>query len=155
MKYYTLITFSLMLSACGGGESNSSIKTESAIQTPTTSTATETTGTDISAETMVDLMIEPEFDLSSKMELSVDVDLNMGDSRAYVNICLKGDDNRADYSQCLLRAPLKQSKLLSSVMLANNAIQLVAEVWFYDSQNEPLRFYWQYDDRQPSVFSIR
>jgi len=45
--------------------------------------------------------------------------------------------------------------LLSSVMLANNAIQLVAEVWFYDSQNEPLRFYWQYDDRQPSVFSIR
>ncbi|MCP4588060.1 hypothetical protein [Pseudoalteromonas sp.] len=157
MKYYTLITFSLMLSACGGGESNSSIKTESAIQTPTTSTATETTGTDISAETetMADLMIEPEFDLSSKMELSVDVDLNMGDSRAYVNICLKGDDNRADYSQCLLRAPLKQSKLLSSVMLANNAIQLVAEVWFYDSQNEPLRFYWQYDDRQPSVFSIR
>lgn len=160
MKLYTVLIISLILSACGGGESGSSTEDVSTIvsQTPTTSTTppektpTETSG---ETETMADLTIAPEFDLSSKTELSVDVDLNMADSRAYLNICLKGDDNKADYNQCLLRAPLKQSKLTSTVMLANSALELVAEVWFYDSQNEPLRFYWQHEEGQSAVFTIR
>ncbi|MEQ3440117.1 hypothetical protein ABMY47_02830 [Pseudoalteromonas sp. BZP1] len=40
-------------------------------------------------------------------------------------------------------------------MLANSALELVAEVWFYDSQNESLRFEWQYDGEQSAVFTIR
>ncbi len=150
-----------MLSACGGGgEGSTSAKAESTTvtQTPTTSTPPpETTPPETSTDpvTMVDLTIAPEFDLSSKIELSVDVDLNMGDSRAYLNICLKGDDNKADYNQCLLRSPLKQSKLTATVMLANSALELVAEVWFYDSQNEPLRFHWQHEEGQSAVFTIR
>ena len=161
MKHYTLVIISLMLSACGGGgEGSTSAKAESTTvtQTPTTSTPPpETTPPETSTDpvTMVDLTIAPEFDLSSKIELSVDVDLNMGDSRAYLNICLKGDDNKADYNQCLLRSPLKQSKLTATVMLANSALELVAEVWFYDSQNEPLRFHWQHEEGQSAVFTIR
>ena len=161
MKHYTLVIISLMLSACGGGgEGSTSTKAESTTvtQTPTTSPPPpETTPPETSTDpvTMVDLTIAPEFDLSSKIELSVDVDLNMGDSRAYLNICLKGDDNKADYNQCLLRSPLKQSKLTATVMLANSALELVAEVWFYDSQNEPLRFYWQHEEGKSAVFTIR
>ncbi|KZY40241.1 hypothetical protein CWC26_01510 [Pseudoalteromonas sp. S4488] len=161
MKHYTLLIISLFLSACGGGgEGSSSTEAVSTTvtQTPTTSTPPpETTppDTSVETETMADLTIAPQFDLSSKIELNIDVDLNMGDSRAYLNICLKGDDNKADYDQCLLRAPLKQSKLTSTVMLANSALELVAEVWFYDSQNEPLRFEWQYDGEQSAVFTIR
>ncbi|MCZ4251693.1 hypothetical protein [Pseudoalteromonas shioyasakiensis] len=161
MKHYTLLIISLLLSACGGGGEGSS-STEAVnttvTQTPTTSTPPpETTppDTSVETETMADLTIAPQFDLSSKIELNIDVDLNMGDSRAYLNICLKGDDNKADYNQCLLRAPLKQSKLTSTVMLANSALELVAEVWFYDAQNEPLRFEWQYDGEQSAVFTIR
>ena len=161
MKHYTILIMSLILSACGGGgEGSTSTKAGSTTvaQTPTTNTPPpETTppDTSVETETMAELTIAPEFDLSSKMELNIDVDLNMGDSRAYLNICLKGEDNKADYNQCLLRAPLKQSKLTSTVMLANSALELVAEVWFYDAQSEPLRFEWQYDGEQSAVFTIR
>jgi len=161
MKHYTLLIIGLLLSACGGGgevSSSTEAVSTTVTQTPTTSTPPpETTppDTSVETETMADLTIAPQFDLSSKIRLNIDVDLNMGDSRAYLNICLKGDDNKADYDQCLLRAPLKQSKLTSTVMLANSALELVAEVWFYDPQNEPLRFEWQYDGEQSAVFTIR
>ncbi|MEZ7187506.1 hypothetical protein NO991_06560 [Pseudoalteromonas sp. DY56-GL22] len=161
MKHYTLVIISLMLAACGGGGEGDSA-TESTgtnvTQAPTTDTTPpETTppATGVDPETMNDLTIAPEFNLSSKLELDVDVDLNIGDTRAFLNICLKGDDDKADYNQCLLRAPLVQSKLSSSLMLANSGLELVAEVWFYDTQSEPLRYYWKNDSEQPMVFTIR
>ncbi|WOC24758.1 hypothetical protein LY624_08950 [Pseudoalteromonas sp. N1230-9] len=157
MKHYTLVILSLFLSACGGGSGSSTESASSTVpEVSTVTTQPETpANTSIGVETMLDLNIAPEFDLSSKMQLRVNVDLQMGDNKAYLNICLKGEDGKADYNQCLLRTALEQSKLSATLMLANSSLELVAEIWFYDTQNEPLRYYWHHDNQHSAEFIIR
>lgn len=159
MNYFIIMVLAVLLVACGGGESSSTSQDPVITTQQPASTDTADVTTDDTAQpepTMQDLIIPQQFDLSSKLSLLVDVDLYMGDTRAYLNVCIKGEDNKADYKQCLLRAPLSQSSLQTSIMLANSAVELVAEIWFYDTQSEPLRYHWQYSSAQSeAVFMIR
>ena len=160
MKHLLITMICLILTACGGGGEGDAVNENSNILGTSATTATtenETaTETAVQTDTMTDLTISPTFDLSSKVLLYVDVDINMGNPRAYINICLKGEDNKADYSECLLRSSLVESKLNSDIMLANSAVELVAEIWFYDGQQEPMRYFWHFDASQESQrFAIR
>ena len=141
-KALLILSLSIGLTACGGGGSEETkapaVSTVSSTSTP----ANNPTG--INAIT-----VDNEFNLSTKYSLDVDVDLGMGDVRAYLNVCQKKvASQRADYNNCIYRGPLSNTALDTQLVLSNQDIELIAEIWFYDESTEPLLFTWQYEPAQ-------
>ena len=141
-KSLLILSLSIGLTACGGGGSEETkapaVSTVSSTSTP----ANNPTG--INAIT-----VDNEFNLSTKYSLDVDVDLWMGDARAYLNVCQKKvASQRADYNNCIYRGPLSNTALDTQLVLSNQDIELIAEIWFYDESTEPLLFTWQYEPAQ-------
>ena len=163
-KLTIILCFSVCLVACGGGGGDEKA-TASSVQpttaTTTTSTAsttdTPTPATESGSTGMQGLTIANDFNLSTKFELDIDVNLNAGDQRAYLNVCYKKDQSdRADYNNCVVRTPLTQGVIDTKVVMSRQDIELVAEIWFYDSSTEPLSYSWQYDSQQQQqLFEIR
>lgn len=169
-KYLNLLTSLLALSACGGGgsESGSSVSNTSASssaseQTNNTSNSDNSSQTDNSDNSnegtndkdkassnsqviMTNLTIDQSFNLKTDFDLLIDAKISTGSVRAYLNVCQsKADSNKADYQNCVLRKPIKNGELSQQVTLSRQDIALVAEIWLYDSNPEPLRYQWQYD----------
>lgn len=162
-KLTITLCFSVCLVGCGGGggddKATSSVQSTTAATTTsaasTTDTTTTTTDSDLTG--MQGLTIANDFNLSTKFELDIDVNLNAGDQRAYLNVCYKKDQSdRADYNNCVVRTPLTQGVIDTKVVMSRQDIELVAEIWFYDSSTEPLSYSWQYDtQQQQQLFEIR
>lgn len=137
-----ILSLSIGLSACGGGGSEETKAPAVATVSSTSTPANNPTG--INAIT-----VDNEFNLSTKYSLDVDVDLGMGDVRAYLNVCQKKvASQRADYNNCIYRGPLSNTALDTQLVLSNQDIELIAEIWFYDESTEPLLFTWQYEPAQ-------
>ena len=183
-KYLILLTSLLALSACGGGGSesgssvsNTSVSSSASQQTTSTSNSDNSSQTDDSSQTdssdesvkdedksssdseviMTDLVIDESFNLKTDFDLLIDAKISIGNVRAYLNVCQsKADSNKADYQNCILRKPITQSELTQQVTLSRQDIALVAEIWLYDSNPEPLRYQWQYDENlTEQKFEIR
>ncbi|MDB2355857.1 hypothetical protein N9V89_01330 [Pseudoalteromonas sp.] len=162
-KLTITLCFSVCLVGCGGGggDDKATSSVQSAAATTTTSAAsttdTTTTTTDSDLTGMQGLTIANDFNLSTKFELDIDVNLNAGDQRAYLNVCYKKDQSdRADYNNCVVRSPLTQGMIDTTVVMSREDIELVAEIWFYDSSTQPLSYSWQYDtQQQQQLFEIR
>jgi len=141
-KSLLILSLSIGLSACGGGGSEETKAPAVATISSTPTPANNPTG--INAIT-----VDNEFNLSTKYSLDVDVDLGMGDVRAYLNVCQKKvASQRADYNNCIYRGPLSNTALDTQLVLSNQDIELIAEIWFYDESTEPLLFTWQYEPAQ-------
>lgn len=141
-KALLILSLSIGLTACGGGGSEETKAPTVATVSSTSTPANNPTG--INAIT-----VDNEFNLSTKYSLDVDVDLGMGDVRAYLNVCQKKvASQRADYNNCIYRAPLSNTALDTQLVLSNQDIELIAEIWFYDESTEPLLFTWQYEPAQ-------
>ena len=137
-----ILSLSIGLTACGGGGSEEAKAPAVATVSSTSTPANNPTG--INAIT-----VDNEFNLSTKYSLDVDVDLGMGDVRAYLNVCQKKvASQRADYNNCIYRGPLSNTALDTQLVLSNQDIELIAEIWFYDESTEPLLFTWQYEPAQ-------
>jgi hypothetical protein len=137
-----ILSLSIGLTACGGGGSEETKAPAVATVSSTSTPANNPTG--INAIT-----VDNEFNLSTKYSLDVDVDLGMGDVRAYLNVCQKKvASQRADYNNCIYRGPLSNTALDTQLVLSNQDIELIAEIWFYDESTEPLLFTWQYEPAQ-------
>ena len=137
-----ILSLSIGLTACGGGGSEETKAPAVATVSSTSTPANNPTG--INAIT-----VDNEFNLSTKYSLDVDVDLGMGDVRAYLNVCQKKVvSQRADYNNCIYRGPLSNTALDTQLVLSNQDIELIAEIWFYDESTEPLLFTWQYEPAQ-------
>ena len=149
-KSLLILSLSIGLSACGGGGSEETKAPAVATVSSTSTPANNPTG--INAIT-----VDNEFNLSTKYSLDVDVDLGMGDLRAYLNVCQKKvASQRADYNNCIYRGPLSNTALDTQLVLSNQDIELIAEIWFYDESTEPLLFTWQYEsDKAQQQFVIR
>ena len=145
-----ILSLSIGLTACGGGGSEETKAPAVATVSSTSTPANNPTG--INAIT-----VDNEFNLSTKYSLDVDVDLGMGDVRAYLNVCqTKMASQRADYNNCIYRGPLSNTALDTQLVLSNQDIELIAEIWFYDESTEPLLFAWQYEaDKAQQQFVIR
>ncbi|KTF15107.1 hypothetical protein [Pseudoalteromonas sp. H105] len=159
-KLTITLCFSVCLTACGGGGDEKSTPTPVQATTATTTTSTvstDTSTTEPASEGVMGLTIEDDFNLSTKFELDIDVNLNAGDQRAYLNVCYrKGDSDRADYNNCVVRTPLMQGMVETTIVMSRQDIDLVAEIWFYDASTEPLSYSWQFDTQQnDQVFEIR
>lgn len=141
-KTLLILSLSIGLTACGGGGSEETKAPAVATVSSTSTPANNPTG--INAIT-----VDNEFNLSTKYSLDVDVDLGMGDARAYLNVCQKKvASQRADYNNCIYRGPLSNTALDTQLVLSNQDIELIAEIWFYDESTEPLLFTWQYEPAQ-------
>ncbi|MFP3424426.1 hypothetical protein [Pseudoalteromonas sp. SIMBA_162] len=141
-KSLLILSLSIGLTACGGGGSEETKAPAVATVSSTSTPANNPTG--INAIT-----VDNEFNLSTKYSLDVDVDLGMGDVRAYLNVCQKKvASQRADYNNCIYRGPLSNTALDTQLVLSNQDIELIAEIWFYDESTEPLLFTWQYEPAQ-------
>ncbi|MCK8122257.1 hypothetical protein [Pseudoalteromonas sp. 2CM32C] len=141
-KTLLILSLSIGLTACGGGGSEETKAPAVATVSSTSTPANNPTG--INAIT-----VDNEFNLSTKYSLDVDVDLGMGDLRAYLNVCQKKvASQRADYNNCIYRGPLSNTALDTQLVLSNQDIELIAEIWFYDESTEPLLFTWQYEPAQ-------
>ena len=141
-KSLLILSLSIGLSACGGGGSEETKAPAVATVSSTSTPANNPTG--INAIT-----VDNEFNLSTKYSLDVYVDLGMGDVRAYLNVCQKKvASQRADYNNCIYRGPLSNTALDTQLVLSNQDIELIAEIWFYDESTEPLLFTWQYEPAQ-------
>lgn len=141
-KTLLILSLSIGLTACGGGGSEETKAPAVATVSSTSTPANNPTG--INAIT-----VDNEFNLSTKYSLDVDVDLGMGDVRAYLNVCQKKvASQRADYNNCIYRGPLSNTALDTQLVLSNQDIRLIAEIWFYDESTEPLLFTWQYEPAQ-------
>ncbi|TMS83139.1 hypothetical protein [Pseudoalteromonas sp. S554] len=137
-----ILSLSIGLTACGGGGSEETKAPAVATVSSTSTPANNPTG--INAIT-----VDNEFNLSTKYSLDVDVDLGMGDVRAYLNVCqTKMASQRADYNNCIYRGPLSNTALDTQLVSSNQDIELIAEIWFYDESTEPLLFTWQYEPAQ-------
>ena len=141
-KTLLILSLSIGLTACGGGGSEETKAPAVATVSSTSTPANNPTG--INAIT-----VDNEFNLSTKYSLDVDIDLGMGDVRAYLNVCQKKvASQRADYNNCIYRGPLSNTALDTQLVLSNQDIELIAEIWFYDESTEPLLFTWQYEPAQ-------
>ncbi|WP_276755265.1 hypothetical protein [Pseudoalteromonas marina] len=141
-KSLLILSLSIGLTACGGGGSEETKAPAVATVSSTSTPANNPTG--INAIT-----VDNEFNLSTKYSLDVDVDLGMGDARAYLNVCQKKvASQRADYNNCIYKGPLSNTALDTQLVLSNQDIELIAEIWFYDESTEPLLFTWQYEPAQ-------
>ncbi|GAA62248.1 hypothetical protein P20311_0013 [Pseudoalteromonas sp. BSi20311] len=152
MNKLTVIVCSLsLLTACGGTGD------ESAAPAPTNVAPTVADPVKAEPQGMASLVINNDFNLSTKFNLAIDVTLSRGDEKAYLNICQKkSNTERADYNNCLFRAPLTQGVLTTTLAMSRQDIALVAEIWFYDTSTQPLAFTWQFDTQtQNQIFEIR
>lgn len=152
MNKLTVIVCSLsLLTACGGTGD------ESAAPAPTNVAPTVADPVTVEPQGMASLVINNDFNLSTKFNLAIDVALSRGDEKAYLNICQKkSNTERADYNNCLFRAPLTQGVLTTTLAMSRQDIALVAEIWFYDTSTQPLAFTWQFDTQtQNQIFEIR
>ncbi|MEI8669436.1 hypothetical protein P4S65_14945 [Pseudoalteromonas sp. B131b] len=140
---------SLGLIACGGSGSEESKAPEAAVSLPLES-SNEPAG-------IAALQIDEQFNLSTKYSLNLDVDLGLGEVRAYLNVCQKKiSAQRADYNNCVYRGPLVNSMLEKQLTLSREDIELIAEIWFYDSSTQPLLYSWEYNSgEQQQLFIMR
>ena len=153
MKYLIITTLSLFIVACGGGGGDTASSEVTPVDgtggggtTPVTPPP-EITGSN-------DLVIDQTFNLSTQVDVTLNVKNLYLNERAFLNVCLKtaGDTK---YSECVYRAPLSNSDISQTITLAHREVNLVAEVWFYDTSREPLSYEWQYNpDLDFQTFTI-
>ncbi|TMO57168.1 hypothetical protein [Pseudoalteromonas phenolica] len=96
---------------------------------------------------MSDLVIDKSFALKTDVNLLIDAKISASNVRAYLNVCQAvAETGKADYQNCVLRKPLVNGELSQQVVLSRQDIALVAEIWLYDTNPEPLRFQWQFEE---------
>ena len=127
-KVAVAVLLGLPLVGCGGGSSSGSEQAESLPQ----------------ERTLTNLAIARENNLGSTRKLSVTVD--MSSDRSYLSICpSEGQAEEAttmSYDSCILRSPLSDGRETMALDLPNHIDSLVAVVWFYESNREPLTMHW-------------
>ena len=145
MNYLTIatVTVAFLLTACGGSDSSS---TDTAVQsTPVVSDG---------ESGMNELIVEPDFDFTTDVEVTVEVPADLVEQRAYLNVCQAEAEVTSDET-CFFRSPLTAAGLSSQIVIPHNEQKLRADIWYYDVNAEPKTFYWEFDSgADPQTFVL-
>jgi len=149
-KCYTLVTLISILMGCGGGgESESkSVEPVAVVKDPPADNVVETTA---------DIIVDADFNLSTKFNLQLDAKLEGLDQRAYLNVCLAPNaGEKLDYNNCLFRSSLTANGINEAILISHSEMKLVAQIWFYDGSTVPIQYEWQYESNlDQQKFMIR
>ena len=123
LNIFMIIALTSLVAACGGGsEGTNQAPAPAPVQTtPPPNPAPQILG-------VMDLNIAPGFELETHRELTLEVDVSARyQGNVYLNLC-EGIQNKPNYAKCLLRTPLSDGQLITSLSVANDTSSLVAEL---------------------------
>ncbi len=147
----TLLSFLFLASACGGGSGDSGSTTSS---NATTQTPVNDPPATISTR---DLVVDSSFNYETNIDVQINVAANLVNARAFINVCGAPSSNQPlNYSDCYLRSTLSQDGLIGNINIPHKSQTLVAQIWSYDPETNPLTFTWQYDgSKTVQLFNIQ
>jgi hypothetical protein len=90
-----------------------------------------------------ELLASEEFTFDSTVTLQIDLLVDGFEStRAYVNICRGDEDKNMDYSDCILKQPLKKGGLNTEFTIGQDVEDLYLAIWQYSLDAEVLEATW-------------
>jgi hypothetical protein len=172
-KLYIFVLLSLLLTACGGGGSESStaepvtvgndsppsnvvsvpIESQPAI---TEFSLEESNPLEVksvvtsTAQTSSEIAVPDGFALSSERSFNLRITRSEEDNQlAYLSLCSDYQHHNdgsysINYNSCLLRTSLNDSQYEVVITVTNDTVGLVAAVWFMDESKEPLITDWRF-----------
>ncbi len=177
-NWLTMLGLTLVLTACGGGDGDSGSDTpatntnvgssplsftasaaasdsgESAQNAEPTPAPSPTPPPEPSVQSINELVIANQNNLSSTYQLTVDVNLSqLNDKQAYIAIC-EYDQQAIDYDKCFIKAALDDGIGRFDLKLPNHQTSLIAEITPMENGSVPLIFTWQYDYQAQSTWLI-
>ena len=146
-----ILTILATLIGCGGGGGGGGSEESSAVSTTDSSTNVVDNG----SRGLDDLVVNRDNSLSSISELYIQVDMSA--RRSYLSVCpapVGGIDvNTLDYNSCMIRATINASNNEFKLSIPNHIDNLVAILWFYDTNEEPFVSNWQRTDIKGAVIA--
>jgi hypothetical protein len=172
-KLYSFVLLSTLLTACGGGGSESSTPAPSAnnsqpvnsVPAPIVSQATITEFSlvdsipaqsveliESAAQNSSEISVPDGFALNSERSLTLRITLSEEDNQpAYLSLCsdyqqLSDGSYSIYYASCLLRTSLNDSQYEAVITVTNDTQGLVAALWFMDETKQPLFTDWRFNN---------
>jgi len=146
----TIIVLTLTIVGCGNQEEevSSPVIIDNSTNTDSTSSSPTTTQTDPVTVKTSELITSTEFDLSSSIELVVNVPAAPSTSlRYFINICSayskKDGAVSIQYESCKLRASLTSLPQQYHLTLSSSELHLVAQIWPIESGAKPITRYFE------------
>lgn len=151
----TLIS-ALLVSGCGGGGggtesapvANPSSTTASSPATPVTSpTPTPSPGSDSETNTGAQsLIIDANFNLTSEIELMLDIKLEDIQQNSYLTICSYDKvTEQTKHQECIYKGPITEKGINEKILLSHRKTILAAEVWRFEEGYQPVQYLWEYE----------
>lgn len=138
---FTLIlTILATLIGCGGG-GGGGVEEISGVSTVDSST----NAVDDGSRGLDDLVVNRDDSLSAVSQLYIQIEMSV--RRSYLSVCPSPvggiDVNTLDYSSCMIRATINSSNNEFKLSIPNHIDNLVAILWFYDTNEEAFVSNWQ------------
>ncbi|MFT7005974.1 MAG: hypothetical protein ACJAXJ_000476 [Colwellia sp.] len=172
-KLYIFVFLSILLTACGGGGSESSTAEPAVVGTDSPPSnivsapiQSQPTVTEFSleeskplelksvikstAKTSSEIAVPDGFTLSSERSFNLLITRSKDDNQlAYLSLCsdyqkLSDGSYSINYDSCLLRTSLNDSQYEAVITVTNDTVGLVAAMWFMDESKEPLITDWRF-----------
>jgi hypothetical protein len=167
-KLYIFVCLSMLITACGGGGSESSKAvtlppaeepSPAPIQSPPAITEFSLEERDpkeagdmigSSAKTSHEIVVPDGFALSSERSFDLRITRSQDDNQAaYLSLCKDYKQHNdgsysINYDSCLLRTPLSDINYEGVIIVTNDTVGLVAALWFMDESKEPLFTEWRF-----------
>jgi len=172
-KLYSFVLLSTLLTACGGGGSESRAPAPRAsnsqpaniVPAPIVSQATitefsliennpkESVGLiESAAQNSSEISVPDGFALNSERSLTLRITLSEEDNQpAYLSLCtdykrLSDGSYSINYASCLLRTSLNENQYEAVITVTNDTLGLVAALWFMDETKKPLVTDWRFNN---------
>ena len=172
-KLYSFVLLSTLLTACGGGGSESITALPAAgsgvnqpsnilpdpVQSQPAVTEFSLEGNDpmeagviieSTAQTSHEIVVPDGFSLSSQRSFNLRISRSEDDNQAaYLSLCSdyqqhSGGSYTINYNSCLLRTSLNDINYETVITVTNDTAGLVAVLWFMDERKDPLITDWRF-----------
>ena len=148
----TITALILAMVGCGGQEEEDQVSSAANLDNTTNTTSTPSNPPPLQTNTATvktsELITNAEFDLTSDLELTVNVPAAPSNSISYfINICSTYSNIDGSvtiqYDSCKLRAPLTSVQQQYNLTLSSTELQLIAQIWPIESGAKPITRYFE------------
>lgn len=142
-KLITMLSLTVLLTACGGGGSDSGADTSADTDSGSTPIAGNPDTETPVQENTADLEVSADFDFATSRSIAIDFDVEQArTSPGLMSVCTDytelDDMYDINYESCTLQAPLVDGIYSGEMEVTNDIDTVVGVVWFKDSEIEPV-----------------